>query len=158
MGNTDERLEVKTVKHRALSLRIALESYIDKITFVYTKPAAIGFDFDSSNTHGLIAALSLNFKFGLDNKSEIPGHLATKLATGISFREVDSTSSLHFEISKYSANVHIDSISVALGRDEHGYVIYDTANLLQHLITDHLNRPNIIGPNNKDGFVIGWRF
>lgn len=158
MGDTIERLEIRSVKHRAASLRIALDKYIDKITFVYTKPAAIGFDFDSNDTRGLIFELTTNLKFGVDNKSEIAGHLATKLANGISFREVDSNDSLHFEISKLSVNVHIDSISVALSRDEHGYIIYDVGNLGQHLITDHLNKPNIIGPNSKDGFVIGWRF
>ena len=158
MSDSNDRPEVRSVLHRAAMLRVPLQNYVDKITFVYEKPAAIGFDFDSSNTRGLILSLTLNTKFGVDNKSEIPGHLATKLARGISYREVNSNDSLHFEISKYDVNVHIDTVSVALERDEHGDIVYDTANLLQHLVSDHLNRPNIIAPNREDGFVVGWRF
>ena len=150
--------EVGTIKNRSAALRIQLDGYIKRVTRVYKRPEPIGFDFDCDDTHGLILALTLNLSFGVDNKTEIPGYLATKLATGLSFREVNTTNSLHFEISKLTVNVHLDTVSVALGRDEHGDIIYDSGNLLQHLVRDHWNKPNIIAPNSNDGFVVGYRF
>jgi hypothetical protein len=149
---------VGQIKGRVNGLRIPIDKFIQKITFVYERPAPIGFDFDCSNTKELIAHLSLNLNFGLDNQSEVAGHTATRLARGLSFREVSSHGSIHFEISKLDVNVHLDTISVVAGRDEHGNIIYNTGNLLQHLASDHLNWKRVIAPNSDDGFVWGFRF
>ena len=161
MGDLIEEPEVKSVMAGVALLGVPVRQYVDKVTKIYSRrrnSEVDGFDFDSSDTKGLIFNLSLNFHFGLDNKSEVAGHLATKFANGISFREINSNGSYHFEITSTGANLHRDSISVVAGRDEHGYVIYETGNLLQHLVVDHLNRPNIIAPNREEGFVWGFRF
>ena len=153
-----EPLEVTNVKTIVKSLRIPIDHFVDNITFVYQKPGPIGFDFECSNTRELIAMLSLNLNFGVDDTSQALGHLATRLSTGLSFRQVDSTSSIHFEVSLLTVNVHLDTVSVVLGRDEHGRIIYDTGEVLQHLVNDHWNNHHLIVPNGKDGLVFGWRF
>jgi hypothetical protein len=106
----------------------------------------------------LIFALTLNRHFGQDNRSEAVGHLATRFANGMSLREVNADGSHHFEITKTGANLHRDTVSVVAGRDENGYVTYQTGNLVRHLVSDHLNSPNVIAPNREDGFVLGYRF
>jgi hypothetical protein len=161
MADLIDEPEVKRVMAGVALLGVPIRKFVDAVTKVYSRQKnseVDGFDFDSSDTKGLIFNLTTNTHFGLDNQAEVPGHLATKFSNGISFREVNSNGSYHFEISKLGANLHRDSISVVAGRDEHGYIIYDTGNLLQHLVVDHWNKPNIIAPNRDDGFVWGFRF
>lgn len=158
MSKLEDEPEVESVKQIVKGLRIPFDPFVNKVTKVYKNPAPIGFDFECEDTRSLIRHLSLNLNFGHDNKSEVTGHIATRLAFGISFRQVRSASSIHFEIAKYKCNVHLDKVSVALERDARGNLIYNVGDLAQHLVTDHLNKGKYIVPNGKDGFVWGFRF
>ena len=158
MSKLEDEKEVQVIKQIVSGLRIPFEPFVKKVTKIYRNPSPTGFDFECGDTQGLIRHITLNLNFGYDNKSEVIGHIANGLAFGLSFRQVRTTTSIHFEIAKFKCNVHLDKVSVALERDAKGNLIYNVADLPQHLVTDHFNKRRIIAPNSKDGFVWGFRF
>jgi|GEM_PF-6954869 len=165
MANLDNELEVTSVKHRLTKLGVSIDPFIKKITRIFKNPAPIGFGFLCEDTAGLIKALVLSNKFGLDNKSENIGKIATLLSTGQSFREINEVDSLHFNISKVvlartgdNCSVHLDKVSISSAMDENGNVIQDVSNIFPHLVRDQFNRKDIIVPSGKDGLVLGLRW
>jgi hypothetical protein len=158
MGGLQDDGKVQLIQSRLIHLGLILTPFLDEVTRVYPPNGPIGFDFKCEDISGLFAAVKYNPHFGYDNPRNIAGHVATELAHGISFREDNQQDSLHFEIAKDICNVHIDSISVVAGKDESGDIIYNTANLLQHISSDHFNFRKVIAPNSRDGFVWGFRF
>ncbi|HEY7574721.1 MAG TPA: hypothetical protein VIB08_06120 [Thermoanaerobaculia bacterium] len=75
------------------------------------------------------------------------------------FREVGSSDSLHVIVnSKRGGQVHIDTVSPVLGRDENGFADYDLGKLLQHYAADVKNHPELIVPSGQGGLNFGVRF
>lgn len=161
---------VKTVKHRIAALGISLEPFIEKITFVYHKPLPIGFRFVCKNPDALFRSLAENPHFGIDQQhtgnpvSKLAGHIASSQTRGLSIREINDFGSLHLSISKKlslstldNCEIHLDTISISKGLDADGGIIYDLANLPQHIVTDLLEKPNLI-VNGEGFFKVGLHF
>jgi hypothetical protein len=171
MGNYDNEPEVKIVKQRIAKLGLSLDPFIKKITHVYKRPKPIGFRFVCENPDSLFVALQYNPNFGMDNPPNIKlprnivGKIAAHFTRGTSFREVSDTDSLHLSVSKKlsldtldNCEIHLDTTSISSGVDDEGMVIYNLVNLPQHLVTDLLEKPNLIAHNEGEFFNVGWRF
>jgi hypothetical protein len=163
MSNLEKTSEVIKIKNYLFKLGLIIDPDIDRITEIEKKP--VGFKFVCGNISLLIRKLTLNRHFGVDNKSETFGKLASKLSCGLSFRQKDSSDSIHFNISKSACgkdeancSVHLDTVSMVAGTDAIGNNNYIVGNIFKHLAIDQYRLTKVIVPSGEDGFVIGYRF
>ncbi len=163
MSDFEKAPEVIKITNYLFRLRLFIQPDIDRITGILKKPD--GFEFVCKNTEALIRKVTLNRNFGADNKSEVFGHMSSSLSCGLSFRQTDSSDSIHFNISKSACgkgdancSVHLDTVSMLSGTDANGNNNYVAGNILRHLAIDQYHWTHIIVPSGEDGFVIGYRF
>jgi hypothetical protein len=168
MASFDNDPTVLSIKERMKQLGIDLGKYIGQITNKWdSTPKGFGFTCrDREAYNALMTALVLSSKFGSDSM------LGSSQHHGASFREVNTSDSLHIVIStrpdpssamppgavRPTCSIHLDSVSVVTGIDpKTGQVIYDPGKVLQHLATDLAHTPLIV-PSSERGFVLGFRF
>jgi hypothetical protein len=160
MGQFDNQRTVLTLKSRTKRLGLDLDAYIGRITDYWDEtPSGFGFTYKDQNTYlKLMDALVQNPHFGSDTM------LGGSQHRGASFREVNQPDSLHITVCRQpdrksgaTGTVHLDTVSPVLGKDEHGFIVYDQGKVLQHLATDLKHTP-LIMPNSTDGIVFGVRF
>lgn len=168
MGKYDRAPTVVSIKNRMKRLGVDLDRYIGQVTNKWDEaPRGFGFTCkDRAAYTSLMCALVQNGHFGADNMKGGSQH------HGASFREVSQSDSLHIILStrpdpnmskpsdpvRATCSVHLDTVSVVLGRDpKNRQVIYDPGKVLQHLASD-LKRTPLIVHGTKRGIVFGFRF
>ena len=151
---------VTLIKHRMRMLGIDLDQYINDPP-TNTWDQGFGFTCKGNNCSSLMHAVVDNPNFGSD--SAIGG----SMHAGVSFREVNKPDSLHIILSNRvidhesgaTCEVHLDSVSPVSGRDPNTRKLtYDYGRVLQHLVSDKWNHPNVIVPSGEGGVVFGLRF
>jgi hypothetical protein len=163
MGQNENDRTVALIKNRMKGLGIDLDKYIGEIGDKWSDTPS-GFSFtckDKAAYIALMTAVVQNLRFGTDNMVGGSQH------QGVSFREVNQPDSLHIVLStrpdpkdpvKATCSIHLDSVSVVLGRDSTtGQVNYDVGKVFQHLATDLKHTPLIV-PGGEQGIVFGFRF
>jgi hypothetical protein len=153
MGNQDNASKVIAIKQRMKACHgIDLDKYIGSVINVWSA----GFRSYWKGVKGLdefSVEIGLNKNFCSD--SSIGGSKHPGLS---SFREVTRLDSLHIIVSKKYLEMHVDSVSVAAGRDpKSGKCEYDYGAVLDHLTRDLKHWPLIV-PSSERGLVIGIRF
>ena len=116
---------------------IKIQNFVSSIIGRPWKVIPIGFKFFCKDADGLARALHFSPRFALATAR------FDQVVNGIVFREVSRPNSLHFTLyadPKAECVVHLDSVSIVVGRDPLGHAMYvtDISVLLRHLAVDRL--------------------
>jgi hypothetical protein len=162
----ESELVVHVIKNRLLArYSFSLTEHIDEIKRVYPLNPA-GFDFVCKDPRNLRQAIMNTHGFSYDDHSDFFLALASAATDGHGYREIGKPS-LHFEISSYFCNIHLDLEGYMVLNPKGEPVIGPDAP--QHVITDlvlppikhwlHLpDKLDIRVPNTTDGNSWGIRY
>ena len=135
---------VKRICDRLLRYGLHKEHYANVITEGPWDSAPVGFKFRCKDRAAYLDTLQRSRWFGLDPLMDRRNR--------IEYREIASDASLHTWVDlPDKGHIHLDTVSIARGKDDLGRVIYKDSNLMPHIWIDLLHQKPVEVPEFSRG-------